>query len=107
HLMLHATAKTYMASVAWRYPDSEDGMIKDFDDESPEDVDDITNSIDVDKLKFVYQVKLVKGSQPDWYPRMVFTDGKKTYIKFSGQMQEAPTLFLGTGSKNNQVVNYR
>lgn len=96
--------KTYMASVAWRYPDSE-GLVTKFDDSS-DGIDSITNSVNVDQLNFNYQVKLIKGKQPDWYPRMIFNDGQKTYIKFSSQAQEAPTLFIGD-SKNGRIVNYR
>ena len=107
HLMLNSTSKTYMASVTWRYPDSEeDGILTHFDNSQDDEVD-IHNSIDVNNLRFNYQVKLVKGSMPDWYPRMVFHDNKKTYIKFSAAMQETPTLFIGDNVKNNQLVNYR
>jgi type IV secretion system protein VirB9 len=105
HLMLHSTNKTYMASVAWRYPDSDGGILADIDDVST-DGGDIANTIDVDKLRFSYQYKVIKGSKPDWFPRMVFNDGKKTYIKFSGNMQETPNLLIGAG-KNYQVINYR
>lgn len=105
HLMLHSTNKTYMASVAWRYPDSEGSMLLTNLDDNGED-GDIANNIDVDKLRFSYQYKVIKGSKPDWFPRMVFNDGKKTYIKFSGHMQETPNLLIGAG-KNYQVVNYR
>jgi type IV secretion system protein TrbG len=107
HLILNSVAKTYMASVTWRYPDGEGSMLTNFDENSSDDISDIANSIDVNNLRFNYQVKLVKGSQPDWYPRMVFNDGKKTYVKFSANVQESPTLFVGDGIKNAQVVNYR
>jgi len=105
HLMLHSTNKTYMASVAWRYSDSESGILANIDDVST-DSGDIANTIDVDKLRFSYQYKVIKGSKPDWFPRMVFNDGKKTYIKFSGHMQETPNLLVGAG-KNYQIINYR
>lgn len=105
HLMLHSTNKTYMASVAWRYADSESGILANIDDVST-DGGDIANTIDVDKLRFSYQYKVIKGSKPDWFPRMVFNDGKKTYIKFSGNMQETPNLLVGVG-KNYQIINYR
>jgi type IV secretion system protein VirB9 len=108
HLMLHSTTKTYMASVTWRYPDSEGSMLASFDDDfDGEDVLDVASSIDVNKLRFNYQVKLMKGPKPDWYPLMVFNDGKKTYIKFLGSAQESPALFVGDNVKNSQLVNYR
>lgn len=107
HLMLHSTNKTYMASVAWRYADGEGGgMLTAFDDNLSDGGGDVANTIDLSSLRFNYQVKKLKGPQPDWFPKMVFNDGNKTYIKFPSTMQETPNLFIGTG-KNNQVVNYR
>lgn len=103
HLMLHAKPKTYMASVAWRYPDG-DGMITKFED--GDSISDVTSGIDVSRLNFNYKVKKIKGPQPDWYPRMVFNDGKKTFIKFPNHVQDSPTLFIGD-SKNSQIVNFR
>lgn len=107
HLMLHAKSKTYMASVTWRYPDSE-GLVTKFDEENDaeDSVPNLENSVDLNRLSFNYQIKLVKGSQPDWYPRMVFNDGSKTYIKFSAKTQDIPTLFIGT-KKNVEITNYR
>ncbi len=108
HLMLHSTSKTYMASVAWRYSDGEGGgMLTAFDDNLSEGIGDVVNTIDVSRLRFNYAMKKTKGPQPDWYPKMVFNDGNKTYIKFPSNMQEAPNLFIGIGGKTNQVVNYR
>jgi len=104
HLMLHSTPKTYMASVTWRYPDS-DGIVRQFDDDG-DSIASITDGVDVNRLSFDYQVQLLKGSQPDWSPRMIFNDGKKTYIKFPAQTQDIPTLFIGD-KKNVQIANYR
>jgi len=105
HMMLHSTPKTYMASVAWRYPDG-DGLIAKLDDDSSNGISDITNGVDVSRLNFNYKLKLTKGPQPDWYPTMVFNDGSKTYIKFPNRVQDAPSLFVGD-KKNSQIVNYR
>ncbi|MBU0743927.1 MAG: TrbG/VirB9 family P-type conjugative transfer protein [Gammaproteobacteria bacterium] len=104
HMMLHSTPKTYMASVTWHYPDTDDLVTK-FED-SPDSITDITNGVDLNRLNFNYEAKLVKGPVPDWYPKMVFNDGKKTYIKFSSQTQESPSLFIGN-AKNSRVASYR
>lgn len=104
HLMLHSTPKTYMASVTWRYPES-DGLVTKFED-SEAGFDAVTSGIDLDRLSFNYQVKLVKGPMPSWYPRMVFNDGSKTYIKFASRIQDAPTLFIGD-KRSGQLTNYR
>ena len=97
-----------MASVAWSYPDSEGSMLlTNLDDNVADASGDVANTIDVNRLKFNYEVKSIKGQKhPDWYPRMVFNDGSKTFIKFPSNMKEAPSLLIGNG-KNNQIINYR
>lgn len=107
HLLLHSTPKTYMASVAWRYPDS-DGVLQNVS-ETPSfsDSSDITSQVDLSRIDTNYNVELVKGPHPDWYPKMVFNDGNKTYIKLPCHMQQAPTLFIGNNVKTDQLVNYR
>jgi P-type conjugative transfer protein TrbG len=110
HLMLHSTNKTYMASVAWHYSDGEDGgvLLNNLDDSAVDNgIEDISSTININRLSFNYNVKAIKGvKNPSWRPKMVFNDGYKTYIKFPSNMQEAPTLLVGTG-KDNQVINYR
>jgi type IV secretion system protein TrbG len=111
HLMLHSTNKTYMASVAWHYSDGEDGgvLLNNLDDSIVDngDVGDVSSSININRLRFNYVVKSIKGlKHPNWYPRMVFNDGSKTYVKFPSSMQEIPTLLVGTG-RDNQIINYR
>lgn len=105
HIMLHSTPKTYMASVTWRYPNS-DNLLTNFEDEEEENIPDITGGVDVNRLAFIYEVKLLKGPVPDWYPKVVFTDGNKTYIKFSSQAQDTPSLFIGD-NKKSEVVSFR
>jgi type IV secretion system protein TrbG len=105
HMMLHSTPKTYMASVTWRYPNN-DNLITKFDDDAGDDFADVTGGININRLTFNYEVKLLKGSTPDWYPKVVFNDGSKTYIKFASQAQDTPSLFIGD-KKNNQITNFR
>lgn len=101
HLLLKSTAQTYIASVAWNYPESED-LTQNFSDQDSASLP----TLDLNKLDFNYNITIPKGAKLDWQPQMVFNDGNKTYIKFAGQMQEAPTLFVG-GLKNDQIINYR
>jgi len=101
HLLLTATAKTYMASVAWNYPDNDEIVHNFVDQEATSPA-----SLNLNKLDFNYNITIPKGSKFDWQPQMVFNDGSKTYFEFSPRMQEAPTLFVGTLT-DNQVVNYR
>ena len=107
HIMLHSTPKTYMASVTWRYPTS-DNLVTNFEDDPSSDdgIADLTNGVDVNRITFNYDIKLLKGPMPDWYPKVVFNDGNKTYIKFTSQAQETPSLFIGD-KKNNAITNFR
>lgn len=110
HIMLYSTARTYMASVAWRYADS-DGLLENLGDmpqsAGASDNTGFGQNLDMNRLNFGYNVVLKQGKRPDWYPSMVFNDGSKTYIKFPTNMQEAPTLFVGSSTKISQIVNYR
>lgn len=107
HLMLHSTAKTYMASVAWRYPD-DDGLLQNVGEaQSFSDCSCASSQLDLNHLDGNYKIDLLQGPRPDWYPRAVFNDGNKTYIQFPQHMQEAPTLFIGNDVKTDQLVNYR
>ncbi len=107
HIMLHSTPKTYMASVTWRYPTS-DNLVTNFEDDPSSDasISDMANGVDVNNITFNYDIKMLKGPTPDWYPKIVFNDGNKTYIKFSNQAQETPSLFIGD-KKHNVVTNFR
>ena len=68
---------------------------------------------DLAQLDFGYVVRFAgKGRSPDWTPRRVFTDGRKTYIGFPENLDvmEAPPLFLlpSEGTKGDaKLVNYR
>lgn len=106
HLMLHSTCGTYMASVAWRYPD-DDGILQNINDApSYGSTGDSISSLDINRIDCNYKIELVKGPRPDWMPKAVFNDGNKTYIQFPN-MQNAPTLLIGNDVKTDQLVNYR
>ena len=103
HLILNSTPKTYMASVAWRYPD-DDGLIAISEDDEY-DADPMVG-IDINNMNFNYEIKLLKGRVPNWYPSMVFHDGRKTYIKFPNHAQDAPSLFI-VEENMPRIINYR
>ena len=109
HLMLHATSRTYMASVQWRYSDSPAGsFVKNFS--NPNSVSTASSGpqgLNLNELDFNYNVEVVNGYQPAWLPIMVFNDGQKTYIEFPKNIQDSPTLFIGDNPSNDQAVNYR
>jgi type IV secretion system protein TrbG len=107
HLMLHSTEKTYMASVAWRYPDGNGSVLQNLNDTQNLESYSESSQLNLNNLDCNYQVTVVSGQRPDWLPKMVFNDGNKTYIKFPSHMQQAPTLFIGNSVKTDQLINYR
>jgi type IV secretion system protein VirB9 len=104
-LELHATARTYMASVSWQYP--EDQLIalkrqsKDAEMAAP-----IATGIDLAALNFRYAIN---GDTAPWKPLRAFDDGVKVYIEFpSGIGQgEMPPLFVVGPAGGSELVNYR
>lgn len=104
HLQLHSTDSAYMASVKWAYPQSQDFVTR--YQPAPSNRFGLPG-LQLDKLDFDYEAYLLAGKKPSWMPWMTFNDGKKTYIQFPPNMQEAPALFVGKDAVHAQVVNYR
>ena len=103
HVELHATDKTYMASVSWTYlPAALVALMRERDASWTTTVD---AGPDLAALQFRYRVE---GDAP-WKPQRVFDDGTKVYIQFpSGLKQgEAPPLFVVGGDGKPALVNYR
>jgi type IV secretion system protein VirB9 len=104
-LELRSTARTYMASVSWQYP--EDQLIalkrqsKDAEVAAP-----IATGIDIAALNFRYAID---GDNAPWKPLRAFDDGSKVYIEFpSGIGQgEMPPLFVVGPAGGSELVNYR
>ena len=105
HLELHATAKTYMASVSWSYP--QDQLIALHAQNATADAQAaIASGIDIAALNFRYRVE---GDTPAWRPLRAFDDGRQVFIEFpSGIAQgEMPPLFVIGPSGGGELVNYR
>lgn len=103
HVELHATDKTYMASVSWTYPSAALISLKREPDASWSTT--VDPAPDPASFKFRYRIE---GNAP-WKPKRVFDDGSKVYIQFpSGLKQgEAPPLFVIDGDGKSALVNYR
>ena len=103
HVELHATDKTYMASVSWTYPPAALVALKRERDASWTTT--VDTEPDLAALRFRYRIE---GDAP-WKPQRVFDDGTKVYIQFpSGLKQgEAPPLFVVGGDGKPALVNYR
>lgn len=104
---LRSTASTYMASVAWSYPQDELIALKARTDAAARIAEtQVAGGLDPARLAFGYRLK---GDKPDWRPTQVFDDGTKTYILFPAGIaqSELPPLFL-IGERNKaELVNYR
>jgi type IV secretion system protein VirB9 len=103
HIELRATPATYMASVAWSYPDDEmraaaaSAAVEQF----------AIPSVAVENLNFAYRIE---GAKPAWRPVRVFDDGRQTFIEFPASISrsEMPPLFINAGrGRDGQLVNYR
>jgi P-type conjugative transfer protein TrbG len=103
HVELHATDKTYMASVSWTYPPA--ALIALKREPDPAWTTTVEAALDPASFRFRYRIE---GDAP-WKPQRVFDDGTKVYIQFpSGLKQgEAPPLFVIGGDGKPALVNYR
>lgn len=104
---LRSTASTYMASVAWSYPQDALIALKARADAAAHMAETrVAGDLDPARLDFGYRLK---GDRADLRPTQVFDDGAKTYILFPATIaqSELPPLFLiGEGGKA-ELVNYR
>lgn len=107
HVELRSTQSTYMASVAWSYPQDELIAIQARAARAvAEQATRIAYGLDAEKLDFAYRIK---GDRPPWRPTHVFDDGRKSYIRFPetiGQSELPPLFLLGEKGKA-ELVNYR
>jgi type IV secretion system protein VirB9 len=108
-LELHSYDDTYMAAVAWRYPQDDAAQLEaGLEQQAALAATATPTAVTVDRLNFNYGVAVVNG-RPQWVPTQVFDDGHKTYIRFPEAMidREAPALFVLSSTGDTQLVNYR
>lgn len=107
HVELRSSARTYMASVGWSYPQDELIALQ-ASERAAEQMaaTQVQAGIDPGNLNFGYRLR---GATPPWRPAQVFDDGAKTYILFpEGIAQsELPPLFLIGERGAAELVNYR
>jgi type IV secretion system protein VirB9 len=99
HVELRATSATYMASVAWRYPEDEERAAAAEAYAAP--------VVAIENLNFGYRIT---GHKPAWRPLRVFDDGRQTVIEFPASVaqSELPPLFVANGDgRATDLVNYR
>ncbi len=104
-LELTATAKAWMASVSWQYPNDQllalQAQAQMADAQAP-----VAEGLSLDQLHFRYAIT---GDSPPWKPVRAFDDGKHVYIQFpAGIAQgELPPLFVVGADGKGELVNYR
>lgn len=102
---LHATQKTYIASVSWQYPEDELFALRQ-QNAAAQAATPIAVGVDISALNFRYAIQ---GDNPPWRPLRAFDDGSKVYIEFpSGIAQgDMPPLFVVGPAGGSELVNYR
>lgn len=107
HVELRSTANTYMASVAWSYPQDELIALR-ASAAAAEQIaaTQVQVGIAPANLDFSYRLR---GANPPWRPVQVFDDGRKTFILFPADIaqSELPPLFLIGERGAAELVNYR
>jgi P-type conjugative transfer protein TrbG len=107
-LELHSYRETYMACVAFHYPQEELlTRFKAAEKQRQERETIIEPRVDLRHLHFDY---LIQGdTHARWTPVRVFDDGRKTFVQFPSVLPstEAPALFILSARGQTQLVNYR
>ena len=106
HLELRSTAKTYMASISWNYPQDQLTALR-AQSVSADAAAPIASGIDVSALNFRYRIE---GDNPSWKPLRAFDDGKQVFIEFPagiGQGEMPPLFVIGPSGTTSDLVNYR
>lgn len=105
HIELRATPFTYMASVAWSYPQDQLVALRQRNEEIAARMP-VATDVNVAALNFAYEVE---GDKPGWRPIRAFDDGRQTYIEFPADIvqNEMPPIFILGASGSTELVNYR
>jgi type IV secretion system protein VirB9 len=111
HILLRSYSETYMPIVRWQYKLYE--FPKGFFARegggqaggASLEVSHETGAVDPRFLSFDYKIVYELLDRPQWLPRLVYDDGKKTYIAFEESIlvNEFPAVF----ENRSDVVNYR
>ena len=106
-LELHSYDETYMAVVAWRYPQDEIAHLQAEASALAAQDKDSSPVVGLNSLNFNYAIQVTEG-HPLWTPTQVFDDGRRTFVRFPPAMlvREAPALFV-LRDNDTQLVNYR
>jgi type IV secretion system protein TrbG len=104
HLELKATPETWMAAVAWDYPQEHLDQLKRVN-ATREAATPIAAGVALEQLDFRY---VIRGDKPAWRPVRAFDDHEKVYIQFPESIAQTdlPPLFVLGQKGDAQLVNY-
>ena len=100
----------YQNAISWNYPQEElTSMLAKVGHINQQARETELTGVNIEDLNYAYDIRAESGSTPDWMPKEVFDDGKKTYINFPESIgtTEAPPLFIRNGDGEADLVNYR
>ncbi len=105
HIELHASTRTYMASVSWHYPADELIALRVAEQEAQRAAP-VASGFNIENLNFDYRIS---GDKPDWRPQRVFDDGRQTMIEFAPDIAQGdmPPFFVIGDDGQAELVNYR
>jgi type IV secretion system protein VirB9 len=100
----------YQNAISWNYPQEElTSMLANVGHINQQARETALTGVAIEDLNYAYEISTESGSTPEWMPKEVFDDGKKTYINFPESIgtTEAPPLFIRNGDGEADLVNYR
>ena len=100
----------YQNAISWNYPQEElTSMLANVGHINQQARETALTGVAIEDLNYAYEISTESGSTPEWMPKEVFDDGKKTYINFPESIgtTEAPPLFIRSGDGDADLVNYR
>jgi type IV secretion system protein VirB9 len=111
HVLLRSYQSVYMPMVRWNYKvpyvplNFAQKDASHTENGTAADVSGKLEYVDPRFLSFDYTVKYKGLRKPSWMPRLVYDDGRKTYLVFNEQVlqRELPAVFENSGD----IINYR
>lgn len=108
--LIALSGNQYQNAISWNYPQdaAREAEAKAAAMTAQAQQTELTG-VAIEDLNDNYTVKTVQGGPPDWMPKHIFDDGRKTYIEFPPNLgtTTAPPLFVMSHDDKADLVNYR
>lgn len=98
HLELRASARTWQAQIAWRYPSPAPVLVA------------APPARPVRDVSVIHRNYRIEGDHPRWRPIAAFDDGQRAYVVFGPgvMLDDLPPLYrLGVTGQTSELINYR